>query len=129
MSPGRRRLGYLVIAGAILLGTSVLLLFFFSSLYMSNPQAAEAAILEALSRSISGQLDPDAMDRAEEIGDAFRMLSTASQASALGWRELWALTRVTAETSADGTIDSTDVDTLIAALRAAATRGTAPRRF
>jgi membrane protease YdiL (CAAX protease family) len=111
--------------GAILLGTSVLLLFFFSSLYMSNPQAAEAAILEALSQSVSGQLDPDAMDRAEEVDDAFRMLSTASESSPLGWRELWALVRVTAEAGADGTIDSNDVDTVVAA-RTQPGRATSP---
>jgi hypothetical protein len=32
----RRRLGWLVVAAAIVLGTSVLLLLFFSSIYMTN---------------------------------------------------------------------------------------------
>jgi hypothetical protein len=129
VSPGRRRLGYLVIAGAILLGTAVLLSFFVSSLYMSNPQAAEAAILEALSRSIAGQLDPDAMDRAAEIDDAFRMLTTATETSPLGWRALWALLQVTAEAGADGVIEVKEVDALLAALRDAARRATTPQRL
>ena len=125
----RRRLGCLVLAAAILVGTSVLLLLFFSSLYMSNPQAMQATFIEALSRETSARLDPEAMDRAQELDDAFRALGIANDASNLGWRELWVVMRAYAETSADGSIDSEDAGALVESIRAAVMGATAPRRF
>jgi hypothetical protein len=127
--PGRRRLGWLVVAAAMLLGTSVLLLLFFSSLYLSNPPAMQATFIETLSRETSRRLDPDAMERAEDLGDAFRALSAANDAGSLGFRELWAVMRAYAETSADGTIESDDVDALIESIREAVRGATAPRRL
>ena len=125
----RRRLGCLVLAAAILVGTSVLLLLFFFSLYMSNPPAMQATLIEALSRETSLRLDPDAMDRAEELDDAFRALGIANDASNLGWRELWVVMRAYAEASADGSIDSEDAGALVESIRKAVTGATAPRRF
>ena len=125
----RRRLGWLVVAAAIVLGTSVLLLLFFSSIYMSNPPAMQATFIETLSREISSRLDPDAMDRAEELDDGFRALSAANDAGTLGWRQLWGVMRAYAETIADGTVDSKDVDTLIESIREAVMGASSPRRF
>ena len=129
MPPGRRRLGWLVLAGAVLLGTSVLLLLFFSSLYLSNPPAMQATFIETLSREASRRLDPDAIERAEELDGAFLALSAANDAGSLGWRELWAVMRAYAEASADGSIDSEDVDALIQSIREAVIGATAPRRL
>jgi hypothetical protein len=118
-----------VVAAAILLGTSVLLLLFFSSLYMTNPPAMHATFIETLSRETESRLDPDAMDRTEELDDAFRALSTANDAGSLGWRQLWGVMRAYAEISVDGTIDSKEVDTLIESIREAVMRAASPRRF
>ena len=129
VAPSRRRLGWLVVAAAVLLGTAVLLSLFISSLYLSNPPAMQATFIEALSRETSQRLDPGAMGRAEDLDDAFRALSAANDAGSLGWRELWAVMRAYAETSADGTIDPDDVDALIESIREAVMGSTAPRRF
>lgn len=126
---GRRRLGWLVVAAAVLLGTSVLLLLFFSSVYLSNPPAMHSKYIEKWSRKTSSRLDPVAMERAEELDDAFRALSVANDAGTLGWRQLWGVRRAYAETSADGTIDSEEVETLIESIRKAVMGATAPRRF
>ena len=126
---GRRRLGWLLIAFAILLGTSVLFALFFSSLYMSNPSAMQAALIEALSQRAPGQLDPDAMDRAEELESAFGALSNANEVGSLGWREIWAVWLAYAETSQDGVLDSEDVDRLVDAIREAVTGASSPRRL
>ena len=127
--PSRRRLGWLVLAAAVLLGTSVLLLLFFSSLYLSNPPAMQATFIETLSRETSRRLDPDTMERADDLEGAFRALSVANDAGSLGWRQLFVVVRAYAETSADGTIDSDDVDALIESIREAVMGATAPRRF
>ncbi len=127
--PSRRRLGWLVVAAAVLLGTSVLISLFLSSLYLSNPPAMQATFIETLSRETSRRLDPDALERAVELDGAFQALSAANDAGSLGWRELWAVMRAYAETSADGSIDSEDVDALIAGIREAVMGATAPRRF
>ncbi len=129
VSPGRRRLGWLVLAAAVLLGTTVLLLLFVSSLYLSNPPAMHATFIEALSHETTRRLDPDAMERAEDLDEAFRALSAANDARNLGWRQLWAVTRAYAETSADGTIDSNDVDAIVESIREAVMGATAPRRL
>jgi membrane protease YdiL (CAAX protease family) len=126
---GRRRLGFLVIAAAILVGSTVLLALFASSLYMSNPQGAQATFLSALSQETLSRLDPDAMARSEELETAFDALSAANDAGGLGWRQLFRVARVYASTSADGTIDSGDVDILLEALREAVTGTIAPRRL
>ena len=125
----RRRLGWLVVAAAILLGTTVLFLLFFSSLYMTNPAAMQATFIETLSRETESRLDPDAMDRAEELDDAFRALSAANDAGNLGWRQLLGVMRAYAETSVDRTIDSEEVDTLIESIREAVMGAASPRRF
>ncbi len=127
--PGRRRLGFVVIAAAVVVGTSVLFVLFLSSIYMSDPAAMHRTLLDTMSREIAAQLDPDAADREEEIADAFRALAAANDSGSLGWRELFGVTRAYVETSADGTIDAKDVDALIETMRDAVTATTTPRRF
>jgi membrane protease YdiL (CAAX protease family) len=126
---GRRRLGFLVIGAAVLVGSTVLLALFASSLYMSNPQGVQATFLSALSQETLSRLDPDAMARSEELETAFDALSAANDAGGLGWRQLFRVARVYASTSADGTIDSGDVDILLEALREAVRGAISPRRL
>jgi hypothetical protein len=118
-----------VVAAAIVLGTSVLLLLFFSSIYMSNPPAMQATFIKGLSQETRSRLDPQAMDRSAELDATFASLSAANDAGSLGWRQLWGVMRAFAETSADGTIDSEDVDTLIESIRGAVMGASSPRRF
>jgi hypothetical protein len=118
-----------VVAAAIVLGTSVLLLLFFSSIYVSNPPAMQATFIEALSQETRSRLDPQAMDRSEELDATFASLSAANDAGSLGWRQLFRVARVYATASADGTIDSGDVDSLLEAVREATTGAISPRRF
>ncbi|HEY7817975.1 MAG TPA: hypothetical protein VIG29_07150 [Vicinamibacteria bacterium] len=127
--PGRRRLGFLIIAAAVLVGTSVLFLLFLSSVYFNDPQAMHRTLLETMSREISSKLDAGAMEREEEIADAFRTLDRANDSGNLGFRELLAVTRSYVEISADGTIDSGEVDTLIESIRASLLESSAPRRM
>jgi hypothetical protein len=125
----RRRLGWLVVAAAVLMGTAVLLMLFVSSLYWSNPPAMQATFIETLSRETSRRLAPDATEREEDLDEAFRALSAANDAGSLGWRELWVVMRAYAERSADGSIDSDDVDALIESIREAVMGATTPRRL
>ncbi|HJS73664.1 MAG TPA: hypothetical protein VJ921_05210 [Vicinamibacteria bacterium] len=127
--PGRRRLGFLVIAIAVLVGASVLFLLFLSSIYFSDPPAMHRTLLDTLSREIASKLDPAAADREEEIADAFRALASANDSGNLGLRELFAVTRSYVETSADGVIDPEEVDILIESIRSAVMEATAPRRL
>jgi hypothetical protein len=126
---GRRRLGCVVIALAVLVGTSVLMGLFLSSIYMSDPAAMHRTLLDTMSREITARLDPSAAGREEDIAEAFRTLSAANDTGSLGFREIFAVTRTYVETSADGTIDTADVDALIATIRNAVKTATAPRHF
>jgi hypothetical protein len=96
---------------------------------MSNPQGVQATFLSALSQETLSRLDPDAMARSEELETAFDALSAANDAGGLGWRQLFRVARVYASTSADGTIDSGDVDILLEALREAVRGAISPRRL
>ncbi len=129
VSPGRRRLGFLVIAAAVVVGTSVLFILFLSSIYMSDPPAMQRTLLDTMSREIAARLGPDAADREEEIADAFRELAAANNSGSLGFREVFGITRAYVETSADGTIDAKDADVLIETIREAVMETTTPRRF
>jgi membrane protease YdiL (CAAX protease family) len=126
---GRRRLGFLVIAAAIVVGTTVLLALFASSLYMSNPQGVQATFIEALSQETQSRLDPDAMDRSEELHATFAELTAANETGSLGWRQLFRVARAYATASADGSIDSRDVDAILEAVREAVKGATSPRRL
>jgi hypothetical protein len=126
---GRRRLGYLVIAAAVLLGTAVLLALFFSSLYMSNPSAVQASFIEAVSQRALSQLDLDARDRAERLEEAFASLDSANEAGALGWRDLAAVWMAYAERGADGVLDPEDADELIESIESVVDRAASPRRL
>jgi hypothetical protein len=126
---GRRRLGFLVIGAAVVVGSTVLIALFASSLYLTNPQAMQATWIEALSQETQSHLDPEAMDRSEELDDAFAALSAANEGGSLGWRELFRVARAYAAASADGTIDARDVDAMLEALRQAVSGATSPRRL
>ena len=84
-----------------------------------EPRGAVARFLEGLPAS----------DREEEIADAFRALEIANDSGSLGLRQLFAVTQSYVETSADGTIDSREVDLLLESIRAAVMESTTPRRF
>ncbi len=127
--PGRRRLGFVVIAAAVVVGTSVLFVLFLSSIYMSDPAAMHRTLLDTMSREIAARLGPDAAGREEEIANAVRELAAANDSGSLGFRELFSITRTYIETSADGTIDAEDVDALIETIRDAVMETTTPRRF
>lgn len=128
---GRRRLGFLVIAAAVVVGSTVLLALFASSRYMSDPQSTQATWIEALSQFVQSRLDPDAMVRSEEIETAFAALEAANDSGSLGWRQLFRVARVVvyAAIRADGAIDSKEVDAILEALREAVSGATSPRRL
>jgi hypothetical protein len=114
---------------AVLVGTTVLFLLFLSSVYFSDPQAMHRSLLETMSREINSKLDADAAGREEEIADAFRALDRANDSGSLGFRQLLAVTRSYVEISADGTIESIEVDTFAESVRLALTESSAPRRL
>jgi hypothetical protein len=118
-----------VIAAAVLLGTTVLLALFVSSLYMSNPSAVQASFIEAISQRALAQLDADARDRAERLKEAFGALDSANEAGALGWRDLAAVWMAYAERGADGVLDPKDADELIESIESLIDRAASPRRL
>ncbi|MGH9323494.1 MAG: lysostaphin resistance A-like protein [Vicinamibacteria bacterium] len=127
--PRRRRLGWLILIAAVLVGSSVLMGLFVYSLYVSHPQAVQATLIQALSEESRHRLDPDASDRAEDLAGAFDALSAVNDAGSLSLRHLFRVARSYAETSADGSIDSEEVDTLLASIKEAIGSSTSPRRL
>ena len=109
-----RRLGWLVVVAAVLIGMSVLLGLFVYSLYFTNPRGANAAIIGALEQEATRQLSPEASERGEDLETDFDELLLLNEAETLEWSELLRILAVYAEASADGSIGTTDVDSILA---------------
>jgi membrane protease YdiL (CAAX protease family) len=109
----KRRLGWLVVVAAVLIGVSVLLGLFVYSLYSTNPRAAHAAIIDALDQEATRQLAPEASERGEDLGAGFDSLLALNESGNLEWPELFRILMAYAEAGADGTIGSTDVDSIL----------------
>ncbi len=123
----KRRLGWLVVVAAVLVGVGVLLGLFVYSLYFTNPGAAHAAIIEALDQEATRQLAPEASERGEDLGAGFDELLTLNEAGNLEWPELFRILVAYAEASADGTIGSTDVDSILAVVNDVVNAAAVPR--
>lgn len=123
----KRRLGWLVVVAAVLVGMSVLLGLFVYSLYFTNPRAAHAAIIEALKQEADQQLAPEASERREDLDAGFAALAELNESGNLEWSELFRVLVAYADASADGTMDSADVDSVLAVVRDVVEAAAVPR--
>jgi membrane protease YdiL (CAAX protease family) len=126
---GRRRLGWLVVAAAVLLGTSVLLVFFGYTIYLTRPESLHAAVVERLAVECRSKLGPDASFRAAELDGAFAALAALSERGGLTWTRLWKVGSAYFEASTDGVIDTDEVDRILEAIAKASEGTVRPRRF
>jgi membrane protease YdiL (CAAX protease family) len=127
VSEPKRRLGWLVVVAAVLIGTSVLLGLFVYSNYLLNPRGFHAAIIEALDQEATRQLAPEASDRAPDLEAGFKALTELNEAGNLEWSELFRVLVAYADASADGTIDSADVDSVLAVIHDVVEAAAKPR--
>jgi membrane protease YdiL (CAAX protease family) len=126
---GRRRLGWLVVAAAVLLGVSVLLLLFGYTLYLTRPETLHAAVVERLATDCRGKLAPEASSRASELDQAFASLAALNERGALSWNGLWRVGTAYLAASADGIIDVNEVDGILEAVGEAGEGTVRPRRL
>ena len=126
---GRRRLGWLVVATAVVAGVLVLLGLFGWSVYYIYPERVHARGIELLERRITATLEPGASDKAARITSAFRALTALNESGQLELRDLAAVRQSYRELSADGGMDAQDADTLVEAIHEMVMDRTRPRTF
>jgi membrane protease YdiL (CAAX protease family) len=129
ISEGRRRLGWLVVAAAVILGASALLLLFGYTIYMTRPETLHAAVVERLAIECRARLAPEASPRAGELDRAFDSLASLNERGGLTFQRLWKIGSAYFEVSADGTIDANEVDRVLDAIGEAAEGTIRPRRL
>jgi len=126
---GRRRLGWLVVAAAVLTGILVLMGLFGWSLYYIYPERVHARGIDLLERRITAALEPGAADEAARITSAFRALTALNESGQLELRDLANIRQSYRELSADGALDAQDANTLVEAIHEMVRERTRPRTF
>ncbi|GMR22391.1 MAG: hypothetical protein BMS9Abin37_0739 [Acidobacteriota bacterium] len=126
---GRRRLGWLVVAMAVVTGVLVLIGLFGWSVYYIYPERMHARGIGLLERRVTATLEPGASDKAARITSAFRALEALNESGQLELRDLAAVRQSYRELSADGGLDAQDADTLVEAIHKMVTDRTRPRTF
>lgn len=129
VSPGRRRLGWLVVALSLLFGLVALVSLILYSVASSQPEGFQKAFIEALEQRSLEQLAPDAGHRANELRQAYATLEETNDRGELPFRDLWAVLVSCAEVMADSRIDDAEVDVLLAVIRHASGTTDAPRKL
>ena len=126
---GRRRLGWLVVAAAVVAGVLVLIGIFGWSVYYIYPERVHARGIELLERRITATLEPGASDKAARITSAFRALTALNESGQLELRDLATVRQSYRELSADGGLDAQDADRLVEAIHEMVMDRTRPRTF
>ena len=125
----RRRLGWLVVATAVVAGVLVLMGLFGWSVYYIYPERVHARGIELLERRITATLEPGASDKAARITSAFLALTALNESGQLELRDLATVRQSYRELSADGGLDAQDADTLVEAIHEMVMDRTRPRTF
>ena len=126
---GRRRLGWLVVATAVVAGVLVLLGLFGWSVYYIYPERVHARGIELLERRITETLEPGAANKAARITSAFLALTALNESGQLELRDLANVRQSYRELSADGGLDAQDADALVEAIHKMVMDRTRPRTF
>ena len=125
----RRRLGWLVVIASVLLGVTVLSGLFAASVYTMYPQQTHESVIQGLRQESERRLAPSASERASRLMAAFDALSAVNETGNLDWRDLLKVLSVYSELSADGSIDASEADALVEAIRGVVVSATRPRRL
>ena len=126
---GRRRLGWLVVATAVVAGVLVLLGLFGWSVYYIYPERVHARGIELLERRITETLEPGAANEAARITSAFLALAALNESGQLELVDLANVRQSYRELSADGGLDAQDADALVKAIHEMVRDRTRPRTF
>jgi hypothetical protein len=115
--PERRRLGWLAVGCAIVLGTLVILSLFAISLYNIYSREIHASWIETMEQEVIRLTPQSEKDRVEE---AFQALSTINETSGLNLTQIGRLNWIYLEASSDGAFSRDEVDALLTEIRAIA---------
>ncbi len=127
---GRRRLGLLVLAGALVSGLFIASGVFVLLGYLANPGSHRAAAIETMRRIAIESLAENADTRSQELGAAFESLTELNREGRVGLAELWRTARIVGTATADGSFGDGDVDLLlmtVGSIRSEAPPPRAPR--
>ena len=111
--PGRRRLGFAVLAVSMVAGLLIAAGLFGYLGYLTNPGPQRSAAIQSLRRISHEALTPAAAARGAEIDAAFETLEELNREGRVGFRHIWRAARVVAAATADGEFGDRDVERLL----------------
>lgn len=115
--PGRRRLGWLIVVAAVVLGVTVLLGLFSTSVYYLYPERVHEAGIEVMRIQSQEDLAFDAKDKAPSLTSAFEALSALNASGQLDITDLARVQEAFLRLRADGSLDDGDAEALVETIR------------
>ncbi len=113
VSPGRRRLGFLVLGLAMFGGFAIAAGLFGYIGYITNPVPQRAAMIQSLRQISHEALAGEASGRVAELDAAFATLAELNREGRVRFRHVWRTARVVAAATADGEFGALDVERLL----------------
>jgi hypothetical protein len=112
ISPERRRLGWLAVGCAVVVGTVVILGLFSYSIYQSHSRQNQAMLIEDMKENVLASLPPSERQRMR-VEEGFDALTAANEAGRLGLLQMGRVYGVYLQASSDGSITIDEVEVLL----------------
>jgi hypothetical protein len=128
ISPERRRLGWLAVGCAVILGTAVILGLFSYSIYQSHSRQNHAMLIEDMKQNVLESLPPSEKQRAR-IEQSFDALTAVNDAGRLGLLQMGRIYGTYLQASSDGSITLDEVEVLLEEIRSVVRESPPTRRL
>jgi membrane protease YdiL (CAAX protease family) len=126
--PEKRRLGWLAVGCAVVLGTVVLLGLFFGLHYMGHSKDNYTVLIEDMKQDVLASLPPTASQR-QRVEQRFEALAAANEAGRLGLLDMGRIYGVYLQSNSDGSITLDEIETLLDEIDAVIEVNPPPRRL
>ena len=126
--PERRRLGWLTVGCAVILGTVVILGLFSYSIYQSHSQQNHAMLIEDMKQNVLASLPPSERQR-PRVEESFNALSAVNEAGRLGLLQMGRVYGTYLQASSDGSITLDEVEVLLEEIRSVLQESLPTRRL
>lgn len=125
----RRRLGWLTVGCAVIIGTAIIFGLFSWSIYLASGERAHAALVNRIEEDLLASLSPEDEDLTPSIRREFEALGAAAEAGQLSLWQILGVTWRYAQYQADGTLTRPEVETLLEEVRRLHESSTGLRRL
>jgi membrane protease YdiL (CAAX protease family) len=112
ISPERRRLGWLAVGCAVVLGTAVILGLFSYFIYQGGSRQNHAVLIEDMKQNVLKSLPPTASQR-RRVEQRFEALAAVNEAGRLGLLDMGRVYGIYLQSNSDGSITLDEIEVLL----------------